>query len=365
MADFKLTTIGRTSLADASLGNEIELKRVIITDGYNSNLSMETPSQLNGNVLYSEETLGKLFETKAHIEIKDTRSSETYTAKTIALTFEKNNSEYVFSFASDSSMLFQKGTGAFIALIDVSFDTAPTITFGNTSVEFPPATDSTKGIVRFATQTEIQNGTGDGVVQANKLDSIIPDDYVDLSTVQTITGAKTFSQTINATALKAISDQNGNEIKSASNLDYTGTIDEESNYDTLTSTLPTTKAVVDYVCDKIENIDFEEALTTDDLTSENSVGAIGMYAYIEAGSAKSQGSVINGQYLKPISIHGNSSGELSFSRSESILTGEWKLLSNAAVRKVNEFCIVFAIKISNSSVNAQRIIPKISETVYL
>jgi len=79
----------------------------------------------------------------------------------------------------------------------------------------------------------------------------------------------------------------------------------------------------------------------------NQVGSVCLLAYTEEGAAKTIGSEVDGQYLKPISMTLSSSNVLSFVITTTTnLTGVWKLLSNAEQRSTNEKAIVLAVKVS-------------------
>lgn len=325
MITFYLTSIGKTTLAELELGTTITINRVIITDA-SSPLTITTPSGLSGNIVFSQSLEGVVIDSKLHLEFLDDTDNQ-YIGKTLAITFRKSGTEYIFALATDGDGLFNKTPSLLQAVIEVQFDDADSITFQNTNVSFPPATTTRNGSVRLATASEITNKSGSGVITANGIGA-----FVDLTTNQTIDGVKTFSQTISGTVNKAINDENGNRIKTASNLDYVTAINPSAS--STTTTIPNVKSVIDFVSSKIS-----------DIALNNQVGSIGVFVYTETGNSKSIGDTVSGTYLKPVAITLSITGNLSFTIDDSVsLSGNWKLLSSAFQRTANEKSVVLAVK---------------------
>lgn len=339
MLVFKLTPTGKRAISEATIGQEIELTSVIITDEPSS-YTVSVPSGLSGTVKYSNDCYGYISDNVIHLEFLDD-SENVYTAKTLALIFRKSDTDYVFALSCDSDGLFFKTPNLLQAVIHVNYSDAQSVTIDESNISFPEATQVRYGSVRYASNEEISSKTGDGVIKASNLDSLIIDDYVDLEGNQTITGTKTFTSTIDGTVEKAKKDQNGNLLKTAATLDYVSTIDESAA--TLNTTIPNTKSVINYVEGKTSNL-----LNILNVVSSNSIGSLGLYFYTEQGSLKQIGSSVDGQYLKPVSMKINNGGELSFSYDNTAsLSGQWILLSQASLRSTDEKCLVLAIKTNN------------------
>lgn len=168
--NFTLTDIGKIALADATIGNQLTLQGVIITNGISS-LNVTTPQDLTGSQVFTQEISGVVENQKVHVEFSDL-TENFYSAKTVALTFIKNNTIYVFALSipeEGETELFYKSIAPLVASIDLKFDNAENITFNDTNVLFPDASTTRKGKVRLATQQEIENKSGTSVVTADGL----------------------------------------------------------------------------------------------------------------------------------------------------------------------------------------------------
>lgn len=170
---FSLTNIGKSSLAELLVGETLEVVAVMITDAYTSNISdIVDAFDLDGNVLFASVISGTVSGDTMHIEFADTSTTE-YTAKTMAIGFLKDETNYILAVSTDATKLFQKGSMPLQAVIDVKFEDASSISFNSTSIAFPSATDASNGTVRYATAEEIASKTGNGVLTAGMLDQII------------------------------------------------------------------------------------------------------------------------------------------------------------------------------------------------
>lgn len=175
MSDFYLTDIGQTTLDNLLLGATITLTKVIVTNAYSDRANVTTPSDLSGTVVFQQPITGIVEAGAIHVEASDTTENE-YTAKTIALIFNNNGSEYVFGLASDNETpQYVKSDASAQIIINSIFSNASSISFLNTNITFPTATESRNGSVKIASDSEISAKSGDGVITASKLSKITGD----------------------------------------------------------------------------------------------------------------------------------------------------------------------------------------------
>ena len=90
-----------------------------------------------------------------------------------------------------------------------------------------------------------------------------------------------------------------------------------------------------------------------DVEDINSIGACGLFTYYNpAGTPKAYGSIVSASYLKPVCIKFPSTGEIECKQmSTEPLTGSWRLLSAVPATSLSEPCVVFAMRISNETIN--------------
>ena len=175
MSDFYLTDIGQTTLDSLLLGATITLTKIVVTNAYSDRANVETISDLSGTIVFQQSTTGIVESGAVHIEASDTTENE-YTAKTIALIFNNGSTEYVFALASDDiTPQYVKSEASAQIIIDSTFSNASSISFLNTNILFPTATESRKGSVRIASDAEISAKSGDGVITASRLSQITGD----------------------------------------------------------------------------------------------------------------------------------------------------------------------------------------------
>ena len=90
-------------------------------------------------------------------------------------------------------------------------------------------------------------------------------------------------------------------------------------------------------------------ITTDTIANIDAVGATTMLLYTEVGPAKPTGTIIDSTYLRYSTLSTSNSGELSISSYTEPVTGKWKLLSPSQAITATTPCIVFAVKVENST----------------
>lgn len=89
-------------------------------------------------------------------------------------------------------------------------------------------------------------------------------------------------------------------------------------------------------------------ITIDNVAELDTVGSIGLFAYIAEGELKQYGSIINGSDLCAISIAYDESGRFTVTKSYTYMTGTWKLMTVAKKRTAIEPCVVLAVKIDGA-----------------
>lgn len=90
-----------------------------------------------------------------------------------------------------------------------------------------------------------------------------------------------------------------------------------------------------------------------DVEDINSIGACGLFTYYNpVGTPKAYGSIVSASYLKPVCIKFPSTGEIECKQMNTEpLTGSWRLLSAVPATSLSEPCVVFAMRISNETIN--------------
>ncbi len=83
----------------------------------------------------------------------------------------------------------------------------------------------------------------------------------------------------------------------------------------------------------------------------NDIGSTGMFLFTNtSGTPVHYGTFIQGSQLQPICLNFPYSGELSCTKFSSVeITGTWRLLTETSVTSPTKPCVVFAIKVSESS----------------
>lgn len=167
----------------------------------------------------------------------------------------------------------------------------------------------------------------------------------DMSAYAKLASSNTFTGDTNT--FKAISATTVTTSTSVSSPSYTGT----GVYSTYNSTswadssnaskIPTQGTVK-------SAIDAATESTLNTLSTTNAVGSIGLFIYSESGSEKPYGTIINGQYLKPVAMSLSMSGQISYKSvaSSPAMSGSWKLLSAAMKVSATEPCLVMAQKVN-------------------
>ena len=177
MSDFFLTDIGQSTLDNLLLGATITLTKIVVTNAYSDRASVETKSDLSGTIVFQQSITGIVESGAVHIEASDTTENE-YTAKTIALIFNYGSTEYVFALASDDvTPQYVKTDASAQITIDSTFSNASSISFVNTNISFPTATELRNGSVKIASDSDISTKTGNGVITASKLSQIVGSVY--------------------------------------------------------------------------------------------------------------------------------------------------------------------------------------------
>lgn len=214
---FKLTSIGKTDIANLLAGETLEVKKVYITDAQ-SGEDEAYVSALSGNIVFQGNVHGEILYEKddilytkdewdaempsgtipdtglLHVEFFDD-SENYYGGKTIAITYTKELEERILCIAtgeSASDELVVKHFSPLSLSLDLRFESAENISFESINLSFPPATEGRRGSVKLASSAEVMAGTGSGVVTSQNLNTRLGD-YVTLDTTQTISGSKTFT----------------------------------------------------------------------------------------------------------------------------------------------------------------------------
>lgn len=106
-----------------------------------------------------------------HVMIRDTSADE-YTVGEIGLLTDSGT---LFAVCSQQGLIAKAAGSAMMLALDVALSTLPTsgITFGDTNFLVPPASETTAGVVRYATAEEASDGTGVGVVSNAQLDTVL------------------------------------------------------------------------------------------------------------------------------------------------------------------------------------------------
>lgn len=217
---FKLTSIGKTDIANLLAGETLEVKKVYITDAQ-SGEDEAYVSALSGNIVFQGNVHGEILYEKddilytkdewdaempsgtipdtglLHVEFFDD-SENYYGGKTIAITYTKELEERILCIAtgeSASDELVVKHFSPLSLSLDLRFESAENISFDSINLSFPPATEGRRGSVKLASSAEVMAGTGSGVVTSQNLNTRLGD-YVTLDTTQTISGSKTFTSDI-------------------------------------------------------------------------------------------------------------------------------------------------------------------------
>lgn len=222
---FKLTSIAKSDLSNLLANESLQVTKVYLTDAQ-SNTNASYVSGLSGNIVFDSDVSGIIYYEKdgviyeksafpsgetpddafLHIEFFDI-SEDTYSAKTIAITYNKSNEERILCIATGSTssdVIVDKHLMPLSFSLDLKFDDAAQIVFQNVNVIFPPATETIRGSVKLATNLDVLNGTGNNVVTSQNLQSRLVAErtesnntYVNLTENQSISGNKTFNNNIN------------------------------------------------------------------------------------------------------------------------------------------------------------------------
>lgn len=218
--EFKLTSIGKTDIANLLAGETLEVKKVYITDAQSGD-NESYVSGLSGNIVFQGDVYGEVLYEKdevlytkdewdatmpsgtipdtglLHVEFFDD-SENYYGGKTIAITYTKELEERILCIATGetaSDELVVKHFSPLSLSLDLRFESAENISFENINLSFPPATEGRRGSVKLASSADVMAGTGSGVVTSQNLNTRLGD-YVTLDTTQTISGSKTFTSDV-------------------------------------------------------------------------------------------------------------------------------------------------------------------------
>lgn len=223
--EFKLTSIGKTDIANLLAGETLEVKKVYITDAQSGD-NESYVSGLSGNIVFQGDVQGEILYEKdevlytkdewdatmpsgtipdtglLHVEFFDD-SENYYGGKTIAITYTKELEERILCIATGetaSDELVVKHFSPLSLSLDLRFESAENISFENINLSFPPATEGRRGSVKLASSADVMAGTGSGVVTSQNLNTKLGN-YVTLDTQQTITGEKTFTNRVRCSNL--------------------------------------------------------------------------------------------------------------------------------------------------------------------
>lgn len=206
--EFKLTSIGKTDIANLLAGETLEVKKVYITDAQSGD-NESYVSGLSGNIVFQGDVHGEILYEKnevlytkdewdatmpsgtipdtglLHVEFFDD-SENYYGGKTIAITYTKELEERILCIATGetaSDELVVKHFSPLSLSLDLRFESAENISFENINLSFPPATEGRRGSVKLASSADVMAGTGSGVVTSQNLNTRLGD-YVTLDTVR-------------------------------------------------------------------------------------------------------------------------------------------------------------------------------------
>jgi hypothetical protein len=204
--EFKLTSIGKTDIANLLAGETLEVKKVYITDAQSGD-NESYVSGLSGNIVFQGDVQGEILYEKdevlytkdewdatmpsgtipdtglLHVEFFDD-SENYYGGKTIAITYTKELEERILCIATGetaSDELVVKHFSPLSLSLDLRFESAENISFENINLSFPPATEGRRGSVKLASSADVMAGTGSGVVTSQNLNTKLGN-YVTLDT---------------------------------------------------------------------------------------------------------------------------------------------------------------------------------------
>lgn len=87
-----------------------------------------------------------------------------------------------------------------------------------------------------------------------------------------------------------------------------------------------------------------------DVDSINKVGAVALFLFTRDAENVRYGTLVNSNFLKPVSVNMPASGELQYSiKTLESITGTWRLLTPVRTSSLTNPCVVLATKVSNDN----------------